>query len=175
MAKRVSKKTFSNVSLEQAEKASSEFATGYNKLEKIEAKMNEELNKVKEKYQEQVTELKNELEEPAQVLETFAKEQKTNWGKKKSVELLHTIIGFRTGTPKVVKDKKFTWEAVLELMKKNTLMKPFIRTTEEINKELILAEKNEKTLQALKEDCYIEIDQDEKFYVQVKKEEVVPA
>ncbi|MGQ0738390.1 MAG: host-nuclease inhibitor Gam family protein [Bacteroidota bacterium] len=175
MAKRISKKTFANVTLEEAEKASNEFATGYNKLEKIEAKMNEEINKVKTKYQDEITDLKEELEEPNDILHVFAREQKNAWGKKKSLELLHTTIGFRTGTPKVIKDKKFTWEAVLELMKKNTLMKPFVRTTEEINKESILAEKDEKLLKKLKEECYVEIDQDEKFFVTVKKEEIVPA
>ena len=172
---RVSKKTFTNVTLEEAQQASNEFATGYNRLEKIEAKMNEEINKVKAKYQDDVTELKDQLSEPNSVLEAFAKEQKDNWGKKKSVELLHTIVGFRTGTPKVAKDKKFTWDAVLELMKKNRIFKTFIRTTEEINKESILAEKDEKILQSLKEECYIEVDQDEKFFVTVKKEDLVPA
>jgi phage host-nuclease inhibitor protein Gam len=137
--------------------------------------MNAEINKVKEKYQADVTELKEGMQEPEEVLHTFAKEQKSSWGKKKSMELLHVAIGFRTGTPKVVKDRKFTWEAVLELMKKTTLLKPFIRTTEEINKEAILAEKDDKILKALKDDCYIEVDQDEKFFVAVKKEEVVPA
>jgi phage host-nuclease inhibitor protein Gam len=175
MSKRVSKKTFSAVTLEQAEKASGEFAAGQNKLEKIEAKLNEEINKIKDKYQDQITEIKDELEEPASILECFAKEQKSSWGKKKSVELLHCTIGFRTGTPKVVKDKKFTWDAVLELMKKNKLFKHFIRTTEEVNKEAILGENDEKLMEQLKKDCYIEVDQDEKFFVAVKKEELVPA
>lgn len=172
MAKRVSKKVVSNVTIEQAQQASSEFATAQTKLEKIEAKMNEEINRVKSKYQEEITEIKEGLEEPMEVLEVFASEQKTEWGKKKSMELMHCTIGFRTGTPKVVKDKKFTWDAVLALMKKNPLFKPFIRTTEEINKETILAENDEKVLEALKQECYVEIDQDEKFFVIVKKEEV---
>lgn len=175
MKKRVSKKVIKDVSLEQAQQASNEFAKGQTQLEKIEAKMNEEINRVKEKYQEEITDIKEGMAEPQETLEVFAKEQKANWGKKKSHELLHTVIGFRTGTPKVVKDKKFTWEAVLELLKKKPKFESFIRTTEEINKEAILAEQDEKILEQLKTDCYIDIDQDEKFYVQVKKEEVAEA
>lgn len=165
----------SNVTLELAQEASNQYATGQTQLDKIEAKMNEEINKVKARYQEQITDIKDQLEEHYEVLEVYAREQQTEWGKRKSQELLHTIIGFRTGTPKVVKDKKFTWDAVLELMKKNPIFRPFIRTTEEINKESILAENNEETLRKLKQECYVEVDQDEKFFVQVKKEELAVA
>lgn len=170
--KRVSKTVIKDVSFEQAQQASEQFAIQRNKLDKIEAKMNEEINKVKAKYKEYISEIQEQLEEPMEVLEVFAKEQQSSWGKKKSMELLHTIIGFRTGQPKVVKDKKFTWDAVLELMKKNRVFKGFIRTTEEINKEAILSEKNEAVLNQLKEEAYVSIDQDEKFYIDVKKEEV---
>lgn len=172
MAKRVSTKVISNVSIEDAQAASNEYASGQTKLEKIEARMNEEINKIKAKYLDEITDIKESIEEPYKILEVFAKEQKSEWGKRKSYDLLHSIIGFRTGTPKVVKDKKFTWDAVLELLKKNKLFKPFIRTTEEINKDAILQEKNEATLKTLKDECFIEVDQDEKFFIQVKKEEV---
>jgi phage host-nuclease inhibitor protein Gam len=172
MATRVKKKTFSGVTLDEAQVASEKFAVTKNKLEAVEAKMNEKLNKVKSEYQDQITELKEELEEPQEILETFAKEQKASWGKKKSIELLHTIIGFRTGTPKVIKDKKFTWDGVLELISKNSLLKGFVRTKEEINKEAIIAEKDENILKLLKDECFVEVDQDETFFVQPKKEEV---
>ena len=175
MAKRVSKKVIANVTVEQAQEASSNYATGLTKLSKIEARMNEEINRIKEKYQDDISGIKADMEEPFETLEVFAREQQDAWGKKKSMELLHCTIGFRTGTPKVVKDKKFTWDAVLELMKKNPAFSPFIRVSEEINKEMILAEANEDTLARLKKECYVEIDQDEKFFVNVKKEEVVDA
>lgn len=171
-SKRVTKVTISNVSLEVAQQASNDFATKQNKLDSIEAKMNKEINAVKEKYQDDITELQEELQEPVQILEVFAKEQQSTWGKKKSMELLHTVIGFRTGQPKVSKDKKFTWDAVLDLMKKNRVFKGFIRSVDEINKEAILSEKNEAVLNQLKEDCYVSIEQDEKFYVEAKKEEI---
>lgn len=172
MATRVKKKTYSNVSLEQAQEASQAFAVAKNKLDAIEAKMNEKINRIKSDYQDEITELKEELEDPQELLETFAKEQQKSWGKKKSMELLHCVIGFRTGTPKVVKDKKFTWDAILELIKKNSLLKKFVRSKDELNKESILAEKDEQVIKLLKDECYVEVDQDETFFVQPKKEEV---
>lgn len=172
MATKTKKKTFTNVTLDEAQEASQTYAVNSTKLQKIEAKMNEEINSVKSKYQDQITELKEECEEPLAMLEAFAFEQKSSWGKKKSFELLHCVVSFRTGTPKVDKSKKFTWDGVVELMKKNKLFKNFIRTKEEINKDAILAEKNEELLDRLKEECSVEVVQDETFSVDVKKEEV---
>jgi phage host-nuclease inhibitor protein Gam len=169
---RTKKKIFINVSLEQAQEASEVYATTSNRLAKIEAKMNEEINRVKSKYSDDITTLTELLEEPFEVLQVFAEEQQSTWGKRKSFDLLHCIVGFRTGTPKVVKDKKFTWDAVVELMKKNKIFSGFIRTQEEVNKEAILCEKNEKLLKQLKDECYVTTAQDESFYVEPKVEEV---
>jgi phage host-nuclease inhibitor protein Gam len=175
MAKRIKVKNISNVTLDQAQQASAAYAETSTKLSKIEAKMNDEINKVKNKYSEDITELNEALAEPIEVLQVFGNEQKTAWGKKKSMELLHCNIGFRQGNPKVDKAKKFTWDAVVELLKKKPLFKKFIRTKEEVNKEAILAEKNDALLGQLKEDCFIEIVQEENFFIDLKKEEVATA
>jgi len=171
---RLKKPVLANITLERAQEASQLFAQTHTSLSKVQAKLNEELNKVRSKYQEDITRLQEALEAPAQVLEVFAKEQQNNWGKRKSLELVHCVIGFRTGTPKVVKDKKFTWDAVLELVKKHkALSKLFVRTKEELNKEAILATKDQAILGQLKEDAYISIDQEECFFVEAKQEEIV--
>jgi phage host-nuclease inhibitor protein Gam len=172
---RTKKKTITNVTLETAQQASQDYAVSQNKLSKIEAEMNKKINDIKSKYQEDITTLKEALDEPMEILEVFAKEQQESWGKKKSLDLLHCIIGFRTTTPKVDKDKKFTWDAVSELLQKYTAFKDFVRTKTEINKDAILACKDDEVLKSLKNECYIEIKQDETFYVEAKKEEVVAA
>jgi phage host-nuclease inhibitor protein Gam len=165
--------TYKNVSLEQAQEASELFAVNNTELELLQAKMNKELDAVKSKYTDQVTALQKTLKEPVELLHAFANEQQKNWGKKKSFELLHCIISFRTGTPKVVKDSKFTWDAVKALISKNNVLtKNFLRTTTEINKEAILACKDEGLLAALQNDAYCSIDQEESFYVYSKTEEL---
>jgi phage host-nuclease inhibitor protein Gam len=172
-ATKTKKKVFTNVTLEQAQEASRQYAVRQTQLASIEAKMNTEINKVKDKYKDQVTELKEMLDEPVAVLEAYATANKDSW-KKKSMELLHTVIGFRTGNPKVDKKSAFTWKAVLELLQQHK-MKRFIRTIEEINKEEILAldaEKDKALLNQLKENAGVFISQDESFYVELKKEDV---
>lgn len=170
MAVKAIKKVIKNVTLETAQESSREYAACTVELNRMEAEMNEQINRVKDRYKEPVTALQISAKDHKAILEVFATEQKGNWGKRKSFDLLHCVIGFRTNPPKVGKSKKFTWDAVTELMKKNKVFGRFLRTTVEINKEAILAEENEAVLNMLKEDCFICIEQDERFDVDVKKE-----
>jgi len=168
---RTKKRVFSNIKLEQAQDASRTFTANATRLAAIEARMNGEINKIKDKYQEEITELNNAQEEPTAILEAFASEQKTNWGKKKSFELLHSIIGFRTGMPKVTKDKRFTWEGITEIVKEK--FPALVRSKDELDKEAIIAlTKNEADFAKVKSKCYLDVVQDETFFVEAKKEDV---
>jgi phage host-nuclease inhibitor protein Gam len=166
------KKVINNVTLEQATTASESYSNAHVKQMKLEAKMNEEINKVKSKYTDDLDKLTEEKTEHFETLQVYAQEQKDTWGKKKSTELLHTVIGFRTGTPKVVKDKKFTWDGITEIVSK--VFPNLIRTKSELDKEAVIAiSKSEFEFKDIKDKCYIDVVQDETFYVEPKLEEVV--
>ena len=168
---RQKKKVFMAVSLENAQNASELYAISSNKLSKVEAAMNEQINKIKSKYQDTITELKESLEEPMELLQVFAQEQKDTWGKKKSLELLHCTIGFRTGTPKVTKSKGFTWEGITEIVSK--IFPDLVRTKTELDKDAIIALRDEDGFKRIKDNCFIDVVQDETFFVQPKTEELV--
>lgn len=170
---RAKKKVFVEVNREAAEEASQLYAVTSNHLQSIEAKMNAEINKVKSKYQDKITELNEALEEPMEMLQVYAQEQKESWGKKKSIELLHCTIGFRTGTPKVTKAKGWTWDAITDVAKK--LFPNLVRTKSELDKDLIIAMRDEDGFLEIKEKCYLDVVQDETFFVVPKVEELVPA
>lgn len=170
---RARKKVFANVTLDQAQEAGSAFAQGNNRLKLIEAKMNEAITKIRDKYQDEITELKESLEEPVEILEVFATEQKDTWGKRKSFELLHSFIGFRTGTPKVTKDKKFTWDGVTELTKKH--YPNLVRTKDELDKEAIISMRDDETFDSIKKACFFDVVQEETFFVESKQEALQPA
>ena len=170
MATRVKKKTFVNVTLEQAQEASSSFATTNNKLAKLEAKMNEEINKIKSKYQDEVNDLTEAMEEPKSILEVFAREQQDSWGKKKSYELLHTTIGFRTGMPKLKCDKGFTWPAVTALVEE--FYPDYVRKVTELNKEKLIGDRESEVFEKISKKVHISVIQDETFYVEAKEEVV---
>lgn len=170
---REKKKVLSNITLEQAQEASELYAQAQTKLSKLEAKMNEEINKVKSKYQDDITELEEQKKEPQELLYTYAGEQKDNWGKKKSFDLLHCIIGFRTGTPKLVTDKGWTLKAVTDTAVK--LYPNMVRTKAELDKEGIIAMRDTDGFDAMKKECHFDVVQDETVFVEVKKEDLQTA
>lgn len=170
MATRTKKKVITNVTKEQAQEASAQYAAFDNKLSKIEARMNERINKIKDEYQEEITELNDAKAEHFELLQVYASEQKESWGKRKSLELLHSVIGFRTGTPKVTKDKKFTWDGIVELVKEK--FPSLVRTKSELDKEALIAMRDEEDFASIKKQCYVDVVQEETFYVETKKEEV---
>jgi phage host-nuclease inhibitor protein Gam len=109
------------------------------------------------------------MEEQVKVLQVYGQQYKDGW-KGKSLSLIHGKIGFRTGNPKLVKDKKFTWDAVTELLKK--AFPAFVRTTYEINKEALIAFREKKEFEDIKDACYVDVVQDETFYVEANSEEL---
>ena len=88
--------------------------------------------------------------------------------KRRSLETTHGIIGFRTGNPKLKNRRGFTWAAVLELVK--TFLPKYIRQTEEIARDKMLADRDEEGMEELFAKCGVYVDQDEAFYVEPKKE-----
>lgn len=163
---REKKKLIINVNYDEAQEASAKYAEVSARLGVIEAQMNERINRIRDQFQEEVIQLAQEKERQMEVLETFAKEQKGNWGKRKSYELLHSVIGFRTGTPKVTKDRKFSWDDVLDMVKEK--FPSLVRVKCELDKEAIIAMREEQQFQDLQKACFVDVIQDETFFVEAK-------
>ena len=112
------------------------------------------------------------------VLRSFATEHRDDlFSKKKSLEMAHGVIGFRTGTPKLKTLKGFTWAKALVLVKE--YLRGYIRTSEEVAKDKLLADRElvvtvdgkEVPMREEMARCGIEVAQDETFYVEPKREE----
>lgn len=161
-----------NLSLDQAQQASQTFVANETRKTEIEVEMNRRIDDIKSEYQPELTELEEAQREPAEILAAYAGEQKHTWGKKKSFELLHLVIGYRTGNLKATKPKTQSWEATIKLIRK--AFPKLIRTTEEINKEAIIAlsKTDEKAFEKLKKVGNIDVTRDETFYIEVKKEKL---
>ena len=84
------------------------------------------------------------------------------------MDLVHGIIGFRTGTPKLKLRKGFTWPSVVNLLKE--FLPAYIRTTEEPAKDRLLADRDVPEVSTQFQKLGITVDQDETFFVEPKKE-----
>lgn len=183
---RQKKTIISGVSREAADEAFATYAKSDAQIQKINAEIELQCAKIREKYADKLATLGAEKDKAFDVLQSFATENQAElFTKKKSLDMAHGTIGFRTGTPKLKTLKGFTWASALQLAKK-FLPFTYIRQTEEIAKDKLLADRElkevavydtptgdprEVTMREAMAACGIQVVQDETFYVEPKKEE----
>lgn len=170
MATRQKKTLIQGISQEQANDAFATYAKADAQIQKINAEIELQCAKIREKQADRLSQLDAEREQAFDVLQAYAVENKAElFAKKKSLDMSHGTIGFRTGTPKLKTLKGFTWAAALQLVK--DYLPSFIRTSEEIAKDKLLAERDTEGMFESMAKCGITVAQDETFYVEPKKEE----
>lgn len=149
-----------------------QFAKCSSALKKIEADMEISIQKIRAKYDDDVQRLRSEISQYTDSLQAYAEKNKERFfSKKKSHDMLHGMIGFRTGTPKVVKDRKITIKELIIRLRDMNLGR-FIRTTEELNKEVVIQERdNVDTMRQMKA-VGVTVVQDETFFVEVYEEDL---
>ena len=166
---REKKVVHSGVTREQMEAAFSEFAIANAKLAKNNALVDVQMTAIREKYADENAKLKDIMDKAFDIMQAFAVANKDElFAKKKSLESVHGIIGFRTGTPKLKTLKGFTWGAVTNLLKE--FLPAYVRITEEPNKDRLLSDRGDEEVAALFPKIGIAVTQEETFYVEPKKE-----
>lgn len=182
MAKRQKKTVISGVTKEVAEEAFATYVKADAERAKITAEIELKCAQIREKHQDRLSQLQATQDEAFDTLQAYATENQPElFSKKKSLEMVHGTIGFRTGTPKLKTLKGFTWASALQLVKE--FLPGFIRSTEEIAKDKLLMERDTDViipaepigasvpLRELMAKCGISVVQDETFFVEPKKED----
>lgn len=170
MAKRVKKTVITGVSKEAAEEAFATYAKADAERAKITAEIELQCARIRERQQERLSQLQTVQDEAFDTLQSYATENQAElFNKKKSLEMVHGTIGFRTGTPKLKTIKGYTWASALQLVKE--FLPTHIRATEEIAKDKLLADRDDEAVCAKLDRCGIMVVQDETFFVEPKKEE----
>lgn len=182
MATRQKKTLIQGITAEQANDAFANYAKADAQINKINADIELQCAKIREKRADELTRLSDEREKAFDTLQAYAVENQAElFTKKKSLDMTHGTIGFRTGTPKLKTLKGFTWASALQLVKE--FLPGYVRQTEEIAKDKMLADRDSDVMVAgdplgpgkpMREQmakCGIAVTQDETFYVEPKKEE----
>ena len=158
------------ISREQAEQVIQDYAESSSKIKGIESELEQAIQKIREGRATELVALKGMQQDAMDKLQYFAEFNKTDlFGKKKSLELAHGVIGFRIGTPKVKTVGTTLAKAFAAV--KAAGMKSFIRTKEELDRdEIINMRSNDKVMSKLRA-IGLEVVQDESFYVESKEEE----
>lgn len=180
---RVKKTIIQGVTREAADEAFAAYAKADAQSSKILADIDLQIARIRERWADRLTELTAEKDRAFDTLQAYAMENKAElFTKKKSLDMVHGTIGYRTGTPKLKMLKGFTWASALLLVKQ--FLPDYVRTTEEVAKDRLLADRDTKSVPAWAEDgqevpmadqmarCGIQVVQDETFYVEPKTEDV---
>ena len=172
MAKREKKTIITGVTREVADEALAMYAMAEAQSAKIAADIELQCVRIREKYADKLAELESQKASAFDTLQAYASENKGElFVKKKSLDMVHGTIGFRTGTPKLKTLKGFTWASALQLVRE--FLPGYIRTTEEITKDKLLADRDVEGMVDNMSRCGIQVVQDEAFFVEPKKEEVI--
>lgn len=172
MAKREKKTIISGVTREMADEAFASYSMAEAQAAKITADIELQCAKIREKYADKLTALEEQKTTAFDTLQAYASENKGDlFTKKKSLDMVHGTIGFRTGTPKLKTLKGFTWASALQLVRE--FLPSYIRTTEEITKDKLLADRDVEGMCDNMSRCGIQVVQDETFFVESKKEEAI--
>lgn len=166
---RVSKVVVSGVTEAQFDRAMSEYAIASGKGDKLSAQMEVEITKVRAKYEGRLENVASDIVKQLEIIEAYCLENKNElFSKKRSMETLHGTVGFRMGTPMLKLLKGVKWKDVLVKLK--GIAPLFVRTKEEVDKDAIIDSRNEQDVVNMLPDLGVFIDQDEHFFVELKKE-----
>jgi len=172
MAKQREKKVLiQGISREQADEAFANYAVADARQQRITSQMDMEITRIREKYQDELARLQDAKDKAFEILQVFALENRSSlFDKKKSLETVHGIMGFRTGTPKLKTRKGFTWPSVVNLLKE--FLPNYVRIVEEPAKDKLLADREIPEVAEKFEKVGIYVDQDETFFVEPYKEAI---
>jgi len=132
--------------------------------------MDTELQQVRDKYQLDLADAATQIAAQTELCAEYVTQHPDLFPKdRKSLDLTHAIIGFRTGTPKVKLLKRWSVEAVLEALKAR-FAKRYIREVVEIDKERIIAARDVLTTEDLAS-VGLAVVQTETFFIEPKLEE----
>ena len=156
------------ITIEEAEGLFAQYAKADAEIQRINAANELKIAKIREKTQDKLAELSKVQAEMFEKLQHFAVTSPEHFTTKKSLDMSHGVIGFRTGTPAVKQIKGFTVASSLVLLK--DYLPEYVRTKEEANKERLLSDREKPEVAELMTKCGLRVDQDETFYVNPKKE-----
>jgi phage host-nuclease inhibitor protein Gam len=153
----------------EAETLTGEIARLKLKERLLATQMDGKLKEIRANYEGIFSGLKEQIDPMVEALHSWAQGHPEEFDGKKSVDLLHALVGWRINPPSLKPLKGFTWAAVLERIR-NLGRRDFIRTAEELNKDALLAARDAENLKAM----YLQVLQDEVFFVEPKITQTEP-
>jgi phage host-nuclease inhibitor protein Gam len=148
-----------------------EIARLKNEEQTLSAEMDGRIQEVRTDYESRLAAIADEINLRMASAEEWSLAHPDEFGKAKSVDMTHAVVGWRTGQPQLKTLAGFTWDRVLERLRSLAQYAGFIRTKQEVDKQGIIAAR-ENLLDADFRQMGVRVVQDESFYVDPKVTEV---
>lgn len=170
--KRLKSPTTSNLTPDDAELLAGELSLVMIRERKLLAELDAEIKAVQARYAPRLEAFRADLATRFPILQAWAEANRNDeklFGKKKSIDYIHSEIGFRTGQPKLALLKGWNWKTVL--VKLRSWNPDFIRKKEEVDRQAILADRKRLEAQDTLKDIGLRVSQSETFYLDPKATE----
>jgi phage host-nuclease inhibitor protein Gam len=151
---------------EELEQLVGEIASQTIQRDGLKVRMDAELTELRARYAEPLAQLDLQIEAGLTVAKNWAEEHQAEFAGKKSLDLTHGIIGFRTGQPQLKRLAGWTWDRVLEAVTR--LLPDYVRHKHETDRERLLADR--ETLAPMFREIGVKVEQDESFFLEPKRE-----
>jgi phage host-nuclease inhibitor protein Gam len=132
--------------------------------------LDRDITAAREAHELQLSALTKTLEEKTELARAWSDANPSEFNRLKSLDLVHGIIGWRTGQPTLKTLSGWTWDRVLEKLKTLGWL-PYVRTKEEVNKQQIIADRETIAPEDMRA-IGVRVIQDESFFVEPKLAEL---
>jgi len=153
---------------EDVERSLGEYARAVIERDALTAEMEQRIRQIRAEYETRLAVLARAADAEFDLLAEWADRHPEEFSGRRSLELTHGVIGFRTGTPKLKTLRGVTWERVLERMTLRDLQR-YIRQKMEVARDLLIADRDVLG-EAMLREIGVTVAQDETFFVEVRRE-----
>lgn len=159
---------------DQLEEQLSQYSEQQNRIKALETDLNERLRLVREEYEGRFTAANAAATLIFDDIELWAAEHPDSFIKRKSLDLLHGTVGFRTGQPRVTLPRGVKEDVVVREMQEAGDVNAWLRTSVELDRAGMIAGwqgDDCATVQELLGRFGIKVVQSERFYIEPKTED----
>lgn len=154
------------VSREEAERIVGEITELTIKRNQLAADMDAEVTAARARYETTLANAEARIDSLSDAVRDWALANPDEFGKKKSIEFLHGVIGFRTGMPRVKYLAGWTVARVIEKLASLPWGPAFLRVKQDLDKEGLIAAQAAQTIgDSELRQIGVRIDQEESFFV----------
>lgn len=147
-----------------------EVAYAHSSLKKYEAEIEHQVQNIRKKYEDKIRLHQETIVECTALLEAYALEHRNQFEKKRSLDITHGVIGFRISNP-AVKIARGMSKKIIGILETAGFTR-FLRQKQELDKELIIASRQDKELMKSLENLGLTVEQNETFYFETKDETI---